>query len=96
MSEKFIRILFYIMALVSVVLFLFLLIYVKKIKNEPLAIIEGIYGSVFLDGRRYDGAVILEPNRTYEVIGSATISQFGGKKKIVNLQHFEVKVVWEK
>lgn len=90
-----IRLLFYVMTLVSVILFLFTYKYIQKLKSEPVATIEGVYGSFILNGQRFQSPVELQPGK-YTVVGESVIKLFNGQTKIVKLSHFEVEVVWAK
>ncbi len=90
-----IRLLFYVMTLVSVILFVFTYKYVQKLKLEPIATIEGVYGSFVLNNQRFESPVELQPGR-YTVVGASVIKLFNGRMKVVKLPHFEVEVVWEK
>lgn len=90
-----IRLLFYVMTLVSVILFVFTYRYVQKLKLEPIVTIEGIYGSFILNDQKFDSSVELQPGK-YTVVGASVIKLFNGRTKVVKLPHFEVEVVWEK
>lgn len=90
-----IRILFYALAIISVIMFLFTLAYVTNLKAKPLAVIEGINGTYFLDNRLMSEPVVLKPGK-YFVAGSVVIKTFSKQKKIVEIPFFEVEIVWEK
>lgn len=90
-----IRLLFYVMTLVSVIVFVFTYRYVQKLKLEPIVTIEGIYGSFILNDQKFDSPVELQPGK-YTVLGASVIKLFNGRTKVVKLPHFEVEVVWEK
>lgn len=90
-----IRLIFYVMTLVSVMLVFFTYKYVQKLKSEPLVTIEGIYGSFILNDQKFESPVELQPGR-YMVVGASVIKLFNGRTKVIKLPHFEVEVVWEK
>ncbi|HOK33877.1 MAG TPA: hypothetical protein PK258_03315 [Fervidobacterium sp.] len=95
MSKKLIRTIFYGMAILSVFVLYFASTYVSKVKNEPLAVIEGIDGGFYLDGKYIDSPLSLNVGK-YEVIGESKIALYNGRVLIVKIPQFEVEVVWEK
>ncbi|MGC8902476.1 MAG: hypothetical protein ACP5KD_03870 [Fervidobacterium sp.] len=96
MSKHSIRIAFYVMTLASVILFVLTFRYYQKVKTEPLAVVDGIHGTFIVNGHSYSGSLIIEPGKSYQMIGQVKIKLFNGITKIVKLTHFEVEVVWAK
>lgn len=90
-----IRVLFYIMTLVSVIMFFMVYKYTQRLKSEPLVVIEGLHGSFILNGERFEKEIELKPGK-YTVIGASVLRLFNGKTKVVKLPRFEVEVIWEK
>lgn len=83
------------MALISVIMFLFTVWYIKNLNESPLAVIEGINGTYFLNNKLMSEPVVLKPGK-YFVAGSVVIKTFSKEKKIVEIPFFEVEIVWEK
>jgi len=95
MSKKLIRILFYVMAILSVFVLYFANSYLKKVKNEPIVVIEGVNGGFYLDGNYFKDPLTLDVGR-HEVIGESKIKLYNGRVLLVKIPHFEVEVIWEK
>lgn len=95
MSKKFIRILFYGMTLLSVLMLLFTYKYVKAIKDAPLVTIEGLRGNYVLNGSVYNNQRPLDVGR-YVVFGESVLRLYGNRVRVVKIPRFEVEVIWEK
>ncbi|MFN4200499.1 hypothetical protein MNL76_02375 [Fervidobacterium riparium] len=95
MSKNLIRVLFYGMTLVSVLLLLFSFSYMRHVKNAPLVTIEGLRGVYFLNGKQYSGVTNMNLG-TYHIVGEAILRLYGNRVKIVRIPQFEVEVIWEK
>jgi len=95
MSKKWIRILFYVMTLLSVFMLLFTYEYVSRVKNAPLVTIEGLRGSYVLNGVLHSQEAQLDVGK-YVVFGESILRLYGNRVNVVKIPRFEVEVIWEK
>uniref|UniRef100_A0A7V4KE93 Uncharacterized protein n=1 Tax=Fervidobacterium pennivorans TaxID=93466 RepID=A0A7V4KE93_FERPE len=95
MSKKLIRILFYVMTLLSVLMLLFTYKYVSKVKQAPLVTIEGLRGNYVLNGVLHSQETHLDVGK-YVVFGESILRLYGNRVKVVKIPRFEVEVIWEK
>ncbi|WP_448375872.1 hypothetical protein [Fervidobacterium sp.] len=95
MRKSLIRVLFYVMTLVSVLMLLFTYRYMQNVKVAPLVTIEGLKGSYMVNGKIYDKALSLDQGK-YIVSGESVLKLFGNRVKVVKIPRFEVEVLWEK
>lgn len=95
MPKILVRVIFYLIFLVSIFLLVLSVRFVLKIKDAPLVVVEPLGKTVIVNGKRFEGPLVLETGR-YLIQGESALKIFGNRIKIVRIPIFEVEVKWEK
>uniref|UniRef100_A0A7C4GIX3 PEGA domain-containing protein n=1 Tax=Fervidobacterium thailandense TaxID=1008305 RepID=A0A7C4GIX3_9BACT len=95
MPKIFVRVIFYLIFLVSIFLLILSVRFVLKIKNAPLVVVEPLGKAVIVNGKRFEGPLALKRGR-YLIQGESTLKIFGNRIRIVRIPIFEVEIKWEK